>query len=78
MDRRPGDSGTVLRTLTAILLTGGSLLSVVDGQTNLATGIYEALVTTAAGLTIAIPVLLLYQYLSSRVDGLIDYIDSML
>ncbi|RKZ44563.1 MAG: hypothetical protein DRQ58_11355, partial [Gammaproteobacteria bacterium] len=45
VDRRPGDSGTVLRTLTAILLTGGSLLSVADGQTGLATGIY------AAGLT---------------------------
>jgi biopolymer transport protein ExbB len=42
---------------------------------DLATGIYEALVTTAAGLVIAIPVLLVFQYLSSRVDGLIDYVD---
>ena len=41
----------------------------------LATGIYEALVTTAAGLTIAIPVLLLYQFLLGRVDNLIDEID---
>ena len=41
----------------------------------LATGIYEALVTTAAGLTIAIPVLLLYQFLHGRVDKLIDEID---
>ena len=41
----------------------------------LATGIYEALVTTAAGLTIAIPVLLLYQFLQGRVDKLIDEID---
>ena len=41
----------------------------------LATGIYEALVTTAAGLTIAIPVLLLYQFLLGRVDKLIDEID---
>ena len=41
----------------------------------LATGIYEALVTTAAGLTIAIPVLLLYQFLLGRVDKLIDDID---
>jgi len=41
----------------------------------LAKGIYEALVTTAAGLTIAIPVLLLYHYLSGRVDRLIDEID---
>jgi biopolymer transport protein ExbB len=41
----------------------------------LATGIYEALVTTAAGLTIAIPVLLLYQFLLGRVDKMIDEID---
>ena len=41
----------------------------------LAKGIYEALVTTAAGLTIAIPVLLLYNFLSGRVDRLIDEID---
>lgn len=41
----------------------------------LAIGIYEALVTTAAGLTIAIPVLLLYQFLLGRVDRLIDDID---
>jgi biopolymer transport protein ExbB len=44
---------------------------------DLATGIYEALVTTAAGLTIAIPVMLLYQFLSARVDGLIDHIDEV-
>ena len=41
----------------------------------LATGIYEALVTTAAGLTIAIPVLLGYQFLMGRADKLIDDID---
>jgi len=40
-------------------------------------GIYEALVTTATGLTIAIPVLLVYQYLNSRVDALVDQIDEM-
>lgn len=44
---------------------------------DLATGIYEALVTTAAGLTIAIPVMLVYQYLLTRVDGLIDHIDDV-
>jgi len=43
----------------------------------LAQGIYEALVTTAAGLTIAIPVLLLYQYLASRIDARIDVVDAM-
>lgn len=44
---------------------------------DLATGIYEALVTTAAGLTLAIPVMLLYQYLLTRVDGLVDHIDEV-
>ena len=44
---------------------------------DLATGIYEALVTTAAGLTVAIPVMLIFQYLSAKVDGLIDYIDEV-
>ena len=44
---------------------------------DLATGIYEALVTTAAGLTVAIPVMLIYQYFSARVDGLIDHIDEV-
>ncbi len=34
----------------------------------LSRGIYEALVTTATGLTIAIPFLLLYHWLSRRVD----------
>ena len=43
----------------------------------LAEGIYEALVTTAAGLTIAIPVLLVYQYLTTRVDALVDEIDEL-
>ena len=41
----------------------------------LATGIYEALVTTAAGLTLAIPVLVVYQILCSRVDKLVDHMD---
>jgi biopolymer transport protein ExbB len=44
---------------------------------DLASGIYEALVSTAAGLTLAIPVLLVFQYLSARVDGLIDMIDEV-
>jgi len=43
----------------------------------LAKGIYEALVTTATGLTIAIPTLLIYQYLNARVDSLVDEIDKL-
>ncbi len=44
---------------------------------DLANGIYEALVSTATGLTLAIPVLLVFQYLTARVDGLIDHIDEV-
>lgn len=44
---------------------------------SLANGIYEALVTTATGLTIAVPVLLIYQFYTSKVDGLVDDIDEL-
>ncbi len=37
----------------------------------LANGISEALITTAAGLTVAIPALIGYRYLRGRVDGLV-------
>ncbi|MEE8107807.1 MAG: MotA/TolQ/ExbB proton channel family protein [Gammaproteobacteria bacterium] len=37
----------------------------------LAQGISEALITTGAGLSVAIPALIGYRYLSSRVDGLV-------
>jgi biopolymer transport protein ExbB len=53
--------------------TSGGAAKVAD----LASGIYEALVSTAAGLTLAIPVLLVFQYLTARVDGLIDMIDEV-
>lgn len=43
----------------------------------LAKGIYEALVTTATGLTIAIPVLLVFQFLSTKVDAIVDDLDEM-
>ena len=41
----------------------------------LAEGIYVALVTTAAGLTLAIPVLIIHQILSGRIDSMVDEID---
>ncbi|MEZ5300513.1 MAG: MotA/TolQ/ExbB proton channel family protein [Verrucomicrobiales bacterium] len=43
----------------------------------LAEGIYEALVTTAASATIAIPALLLYWILRSRTDAIVDALDEM-
>ncbi|OPZ57497.1 MAG: Biopolymer transport protein ExbB [Deltaproteobacteria bacterium ADurb.Bin510] len=42
---------------------------------NLAKGIYEAMVTTAAGLTVAIPILIVFQILASKVDSLVDSMD---
>ena len=43
----------------------------------LATGISQALLTTAAGLSVAIPALILYMYFVSRVDRLIIDIDAL-
>jgi biopolymer transport protein ExbB len=48
------------------------------GRTELlAAGIYEALVTTAAGLTIAIPALVFYFYYQERVEKLVTEIDGL-
>jgi biopolymer transport protein ExbB len=60
--------GTVfgmIRTFNAITEEG------VGNPTALAGGIAEALITTAAGLSIAIPALFGYRYLRGRVDGLV-------
>ena len=43
----------------------------------LASGISQALLTTAAGLTVAIPALIVYMYFVSRVDRLIIDIDAL-
>ena len=43
----------------------------VGNPTVLAGGIAEALITTAAGLSVAIPALIGYRYYSSRVDTLV-------
>ena len=67
--------GTVYGMIEAFQSTSTSTGAAKTSE--LANGIYEALVTTAAGLTIAIPVMLLFQFLSARVDGLIDYIDEV-
>jgi len=41
----------------------------------LAGGIWEALITTAAGLTVAIPSLVIYRYLSYRADSAIEDVE---
>ena len=60
--------GTVLgmiRTFNAITTAG------IGNPASLAGGIAEALITTAAGLTVAIPALLAYKYLRGRVQQLV-------
>lgn len=43
----------------------------------LAEGIYEAMITTAAGLIVAIPVLMAYHWISAKIDRLVMDIDLM-
>jgi biopolymer transport protein ExbB len=60
--------GTVtgmIRTFKAITLAG------VGNPSAMAGGIAEALITTAAGLLVAIPALVAYRYLRGRVDSLV-------
>ena len=46
-----------------------------DKAAKLASGIYQAMVTTAAGLTVAIPTLLIYYFLNRRIDVFSDDIE---
>jgi biopolymer transport protein ExbB len=67
--------GTVLGMISAFnaIVTAGAM-----GRPELlAGGISQALLTTAAGLTVAIPALIAYLYFVSRVDRLIISIDSL-
>ena len=48
------------------------------GKTELlAKGIYQAMITTAAGLMVAIPVLIAYHWIAARVEQLVDEIDRL-
>ncbi len=68
--------GTILGMITAfqtVAMSGEAL-----GKTEmLAGGIYEAMITTAAGLSVAIPVLICYHWISARIDRLVSDIDYM-
>jgi biopolymer transport protein ExbB len=64
-----GTVAGMIRSFTAITAVG------VGNPTVLAAGISEALITTAAGLTVAIPALIAYRYLRGRVDGLVVKIE---
>ncbi len=60
--------GTVtgmIRTFKAITIAG------IGNPTAMASGIAEALITTAAGLMVAIPAFVVYRYLRGKVDALV-------
>jgi biopolymer transport protein ExbB len=68
--------GTIFGMINAfqtVATTGEAL-----GKTELlAEGIYEAMTTTAAGLIVAIPALLMFHWVSARVDAIVMLIDGM-
>ena len=64
-----GTVSGMIRSFTAITADG------VPNPAVLAGGISEALVATAAGLTVAIPSLIAYRYLRGRVEGLVVRIE---
>jgi biopolymer transport protein ExbB len=68
--------GTIFGMITAfqtVAVSGEAL-----GKTEmLAGGIYQAMITTAAGLTVAIPVLICYHWISAKIDRLVTDIDHM-
>ncbi len=68
--------GTIFGMITAFQTVAGSGEAL--GKTELlAEGIYEALITTAAGLLVAIPVLVCYHWISAKIDLLIVEIDQL-
>ena len=66
--------GTVYGMITAFQSVA-NMSAGIDKAESLANGIYEAMVTTAAGLTIAIPVLLAFSYLNYRLNIQVNAIE---
>lgn len=69
--------GTVLGMIYAFDSIAAASASAVDPKSLIATGISQALLTTAAGLSVAIPALIAYLFFSSRVDKHIMDIDAL-
>ena len=67
--------GTVYGMIGAFqsMQMGGSA----DKVAVLSKGIYEALVTTATGLTIAIPLMVIYHFINSKVDALAEHFNTL-
>ena len=69
--------GTVLGMIHAFDAIATVDSTVVDPKVLIANGISQALLTTAAGMTVAIPALIAYLYFTSRVDLRVMEIDSL-
>ncbi len=68
--------GTILGMITAFETVAASAEAL--GRTELlAKGIYEAMITTAGGLIVAIPVVIAYHWFSARVEQLVAQIDAL-
>lgn len=69
--------GTVLGMIHAFDSIASAGATAVDPKALIATGISQALLTTAAGLSVAIPALISYLFFTSRVDKHIMDIDTL-
>lgn len=69
--------GTVLGMIHAFDAIATVNSAVADPKLLIATGISQALLTTAAGMTVAIPALIAYLFFSSRVDRHVMDIDAL-
>jgi biopolymer transport protein ExbB len=68
--------GTIFGMITAFQTVAGSAEAL--GKTELlAKGIYEAMITTAAGLSVAIPALIGYHWIAAKIERLVADIDQM-
>ena len=63
----------MIRAFQTVAVSGDAM-----GKTELmAKGIYEAMITTAAGLMLAIPVLVCYHWISAKIDRLVVEMDQL-
>ena len=68
--------GTIMGMIAAFRTVAGSGEAL--GRTELlAEGIYEAMITTASGLMVAIPVLMLFHWISAKIDALVSEMDQI-
>lgn len=72
-----GMLGTVLGMIHAFDAIAAAVPTQAEPSMTIATGISQALLTTAAGLTVAIPALIAYLYFSGRVDRHVMELDSL-